>query len=888
MSFLWGNTANKPPDPKKFANISNDQINSNQQAVPVKYLAGRNYVAGDYISPAYNPVAKPIKTESGKDQSTTTGYKYFADFALVFCTGGRRPVDALYKVIVDSDIRWKGNVVRQSGHEKETIQVEGLGTLHLYWGSESQPIDNILLKARGTATGGTDPKDSTTWPAANAQTGEEIFSGLPSGNSNPYSGHYDIHPAYRGQCYGVFKNWKLGRDRTSVPNIQLELKRGCPWINGGGVDAEDRGINPIAVLYDWLTDTRFGMALPDSSLNTATFSSTFTQLEAIQGRISPLVTSQTDFRQIVAELMEYYDGWIRRNGQLIEVGMWQSGNINSTIHLTDDDLLAEPELEPQGWGPTINELTVVYKDREHHFNDYIQNYRDPNNFRITGGPRPETFSRPWLTDATLAKSYARTSGASLALPFTGGNLTVKREWLTTKGILPGNIFWYDSAFYELSFLVRLLAIEHQADNSAKAVMTVEWERSKWPSLFKPPPFQGPGGFVLGPRAIWQSRVSEVPFMLENQKFDTQIVTLAVRGNVEVQGYRIWISLDAGATYQKMPDDASSSSFASFGKQFSAIGTADTSIGFHLYGIDLDLVVSQTNAQWNDDNLMCFVGSEILSIGRVINYGHGFFTAYIKRGRYGTAPAAHAANGNLFFIYRANLKLIDNAGFIPGAAIKVKLQPFTVDLDYDLNLVTAINYTVVGFDDIPTPVLAPSPSTFATSVNVRVANPPAGMKIRYTHDGSEVTGTSREWPRGTTGNYTTLSITYSSTLRVRFYATSGRFSGELIAHYTKVTGTLPPQICGAPTWSFDGVLQHTGGNLTITVTTSGSVIKYQKNNGAVTNYPGTPVHLNCTATGDTIDFWAALAGMSDSPHRFIDNSLETTFGGGGHNPPRNPP
>src|SRR5262245_59411295 len=153
MSFLWGNTAKQPAEPKKFANISNDQINSNQQAIPVKYLAGRNYVAGDYISPAYNPKAVPIKTETGKDQSSTTGYKYYADFALVFCMGGRRPVDSVHKVIVDSDIRWHGNVTRGTS-DREVIQVEKLGTLVLYWGSESQVQDNVLLKARGTATGG--------------------------------------------------------------------------------------------------------------------------------------------------------------------------------------------------------------------------------------------------------------------------------------------------------------------------------------------------------------------------------------------------------------------------------------------------------------------------------------------------------------------------------------------------------------------------------------------------------------------------------------------------------------------------------------------------------------------------------------------------------------
>ena len=213
MGF-WGNTSNQQKQQKKFANISNDQINSNQQAVPVKYLAGRTYVAGDYITPAYNPKAKPVKTQSGKNESSTTGYKYFADFALMFCTGGRRPVDAVYKVIVDSDIRWTGNVQRGAA-DYETIAVEGLGTIYLYWGTETQPIDSTLLSPRGVPGGSTDPNDSTTFPEAPATGGAPTYQGMAAGDSDPYSGHYDKHPAYRGQCYGVFKNWSLGRDRVT-------------------------------------------------------------------------------------------------------------------------------------------------------------------------------------------------------------------------------------------------------------------------------------------------------------------------------------------------------------------------------------------------------------------------------------------------------------------------------------------------------------------------------------------------------------------------------------------------------------------------------------------------------------------------------------------------
>src|SRR4029077_13818438 len=100
------------------------------------------------------------------------------------------------------------------------------------------------------------------------------------------------------------------------------------------------------------------------------------------------------------------DGWIRRNGSLIEVGHWTHGKPVSVATLTDDDLLGDPELQPQGWGPTINDVTVVYNDRDHHFNTYSQKATDPNNRRITGSPRPITLQRNWITDAALAKQHA--------------------------------------------------------------------------------------------------------------------------------------------------------------------------------------------------------------------------------------------------------------------------------------------------------------------------------------------------------------------------------------------------------------------------------------------------------------------------------------------------
>jgi hypothetical protein len=783
--------------------------------------------------------------------------------------GGRRPVDAIYTIVVDSDIVWSGNVQRGNGN-REVITVPDHGIIHLYWGGETQEVDSILLTARGTPGGGVDPQDNTTWPA---NAGPNIFGGLAAGDPNPYSGHYDQHPAYRGQCYAVFTNWKLGRSRTSVPNIQFELKRGCPWFGGASQNADDKGVNPIAILYDWFTDQRFGMEVPEANLNAGLWNTEFTALESQGARLSVVISEQDDFRQSVAQMLEYYDGWIRRNGSMIEIGHWQHGTPVSVATLTDDDLLGDPELQPQGWGPTLNEVTVVYNDRDHHFNTYSQKATDPNNRRITGSPRPITLQRNWITDAALAKQHATEYCKIRALPYCAGSLHVKREWLSAHNILPGKVFTYNSGFYGLSFLLRAMEIEHAGDDSAKATLTVEWDRSKWPSIYIPPPFQGPGGFKLGPRGIWRSRIVEVPYLLQDHKFVTQIAALAVKGDVHVTGYRVWASFDTGATYQLL---ATTPGWAAYGRNDFAFNESEN-FGVSLYGVGQDeIVVTQNQADQRDDTLLIFVNNEVMSIGRVIAYGNGFFTFAVLRGRFGTTAASHAAHQDCFIIRRADLHLIDNANFIPGQLVKFKLQPFTHEQDYDLTAITAIDYTIAGYAQIDPPDLSPNGGTFVASVVVHDVNVPSGMIDRYTTDGTSVQANDAQFP--TAG----LTLTATTTLRVRRFAPNGNYSSERIATYTRTNEGQGNQSCAPPSRSYSGIQGYTDGNLTLTAVTSGSTIKYKKNNGPTQTY-SSAIALVSNNVGDVVEYWATKPGLDDSAHTTFDNT-RVEPGGGGHNRP----
>ena len=86
---------------------------------------------------------------------------------------------------------------------------------------------------------------------------------------------------------------------------------------------------------------------------------------------------------------------------------------------------------------------------------------------------------------------------------------------------------------------------------------------------------------------------------------------------------------------------------------------------------------------------------------------------------------------LYFIFRYRLTMIDNAGFVPGATVLFKLQPFTDDLDFDIDSITPISYTISGFADIPRAGLFACRRHLHNHTVVALSTAPSGFTARYT-------------------------------------------------------------------------------------------------------------------------------------------------------------
>lgn len=710
MSIFATPTAQEQkPKKKSLGNITEDQLNSNQQGVPITYLAGRQYVAGQFMSPAYNVIHKPITTQTGKDSSSTTGYTDFADFALALCLGGRQPLEKIFKVVVNAEIVWQNDSGLAFGAaEYVDITLPHFGQIRVYKGSFTQPVDTLVLGTRGTLTT-EDPRDLSTWPFNTG--GNPDHNGMQAGDSDPLSGHYDRHPKYIGVAYLVAKKFKLGRNPSPIPTIILEVQRSLPWFSTTTVDrdamalnANASGVNPVGVIFDLITDPIFGMKQDESILLKSGWESALSK--ASWARISPKITDLKSAKEVLSDLLRYFDGRFRTVGELLDLVVFDHGaiDLNTVPILTDDDLDGEPAMKPLDWSH-INPLTIVtYSDKDHHYNDRQQKFPNVNARRIVGNLPPVNEDRPFFTDAALAKRWVTEFGYMNSQPIQAGQLPIKREWLDDNATAPdaqtrqikcADRLLFNSASRGISLLLQINEIELPEDKSGRANLEIENERGYWPALFIPTPQNLLGNFVIEPVEITTARIVDLPAALRDRSA-MEVAVLALRPRKETIGFNVFVSSDNSVFDDSGAGNQKFAMFGQLGVNYSGV-TADldvtTGIEIDLFGWDLDRVVSQTDTQRDDNHLLLWVDDEIMSVGQVTPLGSGRFKMFLRRAQYGTVKAAHVAGANCWLMFREELTPIANANFQPSTTFYFKFQPFTALQSLDLADITSVSHAL---------------------------------------------------------------------------------------------------------------------------------------------------------------------------------------------------
>ena len=378
------------------------------------------------------------------DTGETIGYWYFMGMQMVLCHG---PVDTVHDLLVGERSAFSGisGVPASSSTRIYIFQ-------HNLFGGEKREggLSGYLSLAFGEPT-------QAPNPYLQGQLGADI-------------------PAYRGVLSAIWEGGRLAAMNPYIKKWEFVVSRASPEIPGGGAwkTIGDDNANPAYMIYESLTNEAWGMGYPSASMDPVSFLATAEALFNEGFGLSLTWSQQASIEDFVQEIVDHIAGQLRLN---LETGLHELHLIRKVTDLSgvrtlDEDTIVEiPSFERQGWGETVNEVTVKYIDPST-FKETAVTVQDLGNIAVQGATVNQTLEFLGIRDNSLAQLVALRELAARSTPLAVMTLKLnKKAW----DLRPGDIFkltW--AALGVVDMACRCLTIDTgQAGSGVISVQAIE-------------------------------------------------------------------------------------------------------------------------------------------------------------------------------------------------------------------------------------------------------------------------------------------------------------------------------------------------------------------------------------------------------------------------------
>ncbi len=265
------------------------------------------------------------------------GYQYFLGLDLALCYG---PLDAISEIQMDDKylVRAGEQNALASGNAPDagyTQTPSGQRTISLldrnFFGGPKQGggVNGNLVMFFGT---------DNQIPSAYVQAQEEDnLITLPDASEISQS---LIVPAYRGISHVVWEGGNLS-ERAVIPNIKFRVHRYPRQLSGqfAVVDPDANGFgdaNPIHCIYEILTDTRWGLSIPETAINWESFFEAAEQCSTEGLGFGYVLDSTTSAKKVIDIINEQVNGMLYQNEEgLYEYHLIRNDYSKESMYLLD-------------------------------------------------------------------------------------------------------------------------------------------------------------------------------------------------------------------------------------------------------------------------------------------------------------------------------------------------------------------------------------------------------------------------------------------------------------------------------------------------------------------------------------------------------------------------
>ena len=332
----------------------------------------------------------------GKSQDVITGYKYFLGAQLALSHG---PVDEVKQFIYGERLAWEGSI---TGNGDAYVNKPEL------FGGESR--EGGVVGTFTVSQGDTTTQD----PYLLSLLGPHVPAGV-------------------GVLNVIFKYfmWSTGNPYFKAPWFKVKRvlkgwKNNAPWYSAkASIGTLD--MNPVHIIYQALTDDKWGMGYNAVDVDDTSFMAAADQLYTENFGLSLIWDQQMTLEEFIQVILNHINGQLDlnlRSGKFTLKLIRDGYDINTLLELSPSNVIELTSFQRAAWAELANELTVKYTDRDQ--NEQTVTVQDLAVIEAEGRVINTTKTYSGIRDVDLAMRVAMRDLATSSAPLAKITVTTTR------------------------------------------------------------------------------------------------------------------------------------------------------------------------------------------------------------------------------------------------------------------------------------------------------------------------------------------------------------------------------------------------------------------------------------------------------------------------------
>lgn len=435
MAFMLSRMKVKNPNAQPAGLADFTFPTANERPVQVLFgtrkLGGSNVIwYGDLSTKKIYEKIKMLFTS----KKTVIGYKYYMGLQLGICHG---PGTTLKAVYFDDDLGWSGNIASGSFSidKPDLMGGEGKnggvgGTVHFYPGDYGQAPNAYLQQ----------------------KVGVDVVSGM------------------KGLTYAVFQSFYLGNS-TTPPKISFVCSRFSPSPTGRA-ELEQIGddCNPAYVIYEVLTDKRFGASIPKEKVNIENIEQVAKTLFDEDFGVSLQIDSSTATSDVIDSILSAIQGSLITDPQ--------DGKLKIKLIRADYDYDTLPILSPRNvksisdfsngsLDTAIDEVKLKFIDASNDFTERTVQAQNLGVFVHKGDVDSKTMSAPCISRADIAQRVCERELTAVSVPLSTVSVVANRSMFAAEVGDPVRFTWPANGIENMIMRVTSVDLGRPGDSAVR-------------------------------------------------------------------------------------------------------------------------------------------------------------------------------------------------------------------------------------------------------------------------------------------------------------------------------------------------------------------------------------------------------------------------------------